>query len=103
MRKAMGRRDFKIRPQAKFKKLGELTKKEAREEVESLREGIEYHDHLYYVENKPKISDALYDKLFRRLLPRTSPAPAPGRRLSSPARRCAERENPAAQDRLRDH
>ena len=28
--------------------------------MQALREGIEYHDHLYYVKNKPEISDAVY-------------------------------------------
>jgi DNA ligase (NAD+) len=63
----MRRRDFKTHPEAKFKALRRLTKKEAREEAEALREGIEYHNYLYFEKNQPIISDALYDKLFRRL------------------------------------
>lgn len=63
----MRRREFKTHPHAKFKALGRLTKKEAREEAEALREGIEYHNYLYFEKNQPVISDALYDKLFRRL------------------------------------
>jgi len=61
------KRDFKKRPTAKFKALEKLTKGEAREEAQALREGIKYHDYLYYEKNQPKISDAQYDKLFRRL------------------------------------
>jgi DNA ligase (NAD+) len=63
----MRRRDFKNHPQAKFKTLNRLTKNEAREEAEALRKGIEYHNFLYFEKNQPVISDALYDKLFRRL------------------------------------
>ena len=37
----MSRRDFKRNPQAKFKDLDQMTKKEAREEAAALREGIE--------------------------------------------------------------
>jgi DNA ligase (NAD+) len=59
--------DFKKNPKIKFKDVRKLNKKEAKEQIEALREGIEYHDHLYYVENKPAISDSKYDKLFRRL------------------------------------
>ena len=59
--------DFKKNPQTKFKNIDELTKREAREEVRALREGIEYHNYLYYVKNRPRISDAVYDKLFQRL------------------------------------
>jgi DNA ligase (NAD+) len=32
-----------------------------------LRDGIEYHNYLYYVQNQPRIADATYDKLLRRL------------------------------------
>jgi len=59
--------DFKKNPEADFKDIRELDRKKAEEEVEALREGIEYHDYLYYVNNRPEISDTLYDKLFHRL------------------------------------
>ncbi|MFO8111256.1 MAG: NAD-dependent DNA ligase LigA [Desulfosalsimonadaceae bacterium] len=51
----------------KFKSIDEMRRKEAREEVEALREAIDYHDYLYYVKNRPEISDARYDKLYHRL------------------------------------
>ncbi len=44
-----------------------LDKGEAEEEAEKLREAIRHHDHQYYIRNDPKISDAAYDRLFRRL------------------------------------
>lgn len=59
--------DFKKNLDTDFKDLNKLSEEEAKEEIEALREGIEYHDYLYYVKNKPAISDAVYDKLFRRL------------------------------------
>lgn len=37
-------------------------------EHEKLKEEINYHNRLYYVEDKPTISDAEYDRLFDRLL-----------------------------------
>ncbi len=37
-------------------------------EIESLREEIRYHNHRYYVLNDPVISDAEYDRMFRRLV-----------------------------------
>ena len=43
------------------------TAKDLREEVLSLRAQIRHHDHLYYVLDRPEISDAEYDRLFRRL------------------------------------
>lgn len=58
---------FKKKPKTQFKDIGKISRKEARREIEALREGIEYHDYLYYVKNRPVISDATYDKLFRRL------------------------------------
>ncbi len=59
--------DYKRKPNTHFKSISELSKDEARRQARALREGIEYHDYWYYVKNAPKISDASYDKLFRRL------------------------------------
>jgi NAD-dependent DNA ligase len=59
--------DFKKNPKTKFKDGKKMGKKEAREEIEAIREGIEYHNYLYYVKNKPEISDGTYDRLFHRL------------------------------------
>jgi len=59
--------DFKKNPSTDFKSVDELDKEEAAEQVEALREGIDYHDYRYYVKNDPVISDAVYDKLFKRL------------------------------------
>lgn len=59
--------DFKKNPDTRFRDTEDLSEKEARTEAEALREGIEYHDYLYYVKSEPEISDAVYDKLFRRL------------------------------------
>jgi DNA ligase (NAD+) len=59
--------DFKKNPHTDFKDTGKISKEEAREEIEALKEGIEYHNHLYYVEDQPQISDDTYDKLLRRL------------------------------------
>lgn len=38
-----------------------------REQIQKLREQIDHHNHLYYLEATPEISDAEYDKLFRQL------------------------------------
>lgn len=59
--------DFKKHPKKDFKDVNGLSKKEAQKEAEALREGIAYHNYLYYVKNKPEISDATYDTLFHRL------------------------------------
>ncbi len=59
--------DFKKNPKTTFKPLPKLGRAEAQREIRALREGIEYHDDLYYVKNRPVISDEAYDKLFRRL------------------------------------
>ena len=59
--------DFKKNPKPDFKDIEELSKDEARKEIDALRAGIDYHDYRYYVKNQPEISDALYDKLFKRL------------------------------------
>jgi DNA ligase (NAD+) len=41
---------------------------EARRRAEELRGEVEHHAHLYYVLDRPEISDAEYDGLFRELL-----------------------------------
>ena len=40
---------------------------EERQRLEELRRLIRYHDYLYYVLDKPEISDAAYDALYREL------------------------------------
>jgi len=40
---------------------------EAKKKIEKLRAEIRHHDHLYYVLDRPAISDQAYDKLFREL------------------------------------
>ncbi|MCH8030093.1 MAG: NAD-dependent DNA ligase LigA, partial [Candidatus Dadabacteria bacterium] len=40
---------------------------DAQERVKELREQIERHDHLYYVEENPEISDSEYDQLTSEL------------------------------------
>ena len=86
----MGGRDFKKKPSTDFKDIDKLSKDEAREEIEALRDGIEYHDYLYYVKNQPKISDATYDKLFHRLqeleeaFPDLQSDTSPTRRVGAP-------------------
>ncbi|MCL5282475.1 MAG: NAD-dependent DNA ligase LigA [Planctomycetes bacterium] len=59
--------DFKKNPRTDFKDIAKLSKEQTRQEIDALREGIEYHDYLYYVKDQPAISDETYDKLFRRL------------------------------------
>lgn len=50
-----------------FEKPGKMKKKEAEKEINQLREALEKHNHLYYIENDPEISDKKYDVLFHRL------------------------------------
>ena len=49
---------------AKARKEGEVT---LRDEIEALRETLRRHEHLYYVLDRPEITDAEYDRLMRRL------------------------------------
>ena len=44
-----------------------MQKDSIKKEIEALREKIREHDDLYYVLNKPVISDQEYDRLYRRL------------------------------------
>jgi DNA ligase (NAD+) len=41
--------------------------KDFEKKIETLREAIRHHEYLYYVLDQPKISDAEFDKLMRRL------------------------------------
>src|SRR5207302_6860627 len=43
------------------------TTKDLEKKIESLREKIRHHEHLYYVLDNPEISDAEYDKLMQHL------------------------------------
>ncbi|MEJ2627002.1 MAG: NAD-dependent DNA ligase LigA [bacterium] len=52
---------------ANFKAISQLNKKQAREQIDELREALEHHNYRYYVKNQPEISDEQYDILFRRL------------------------------------
>jgi len=45
----------------------EISYSEAKKTVEKLRNKIEWHDRLYYIENQPTISDSEYDALMREL------------------------------------
>ncbi len=70
----------------------ELSRPEAEELVEDLREEVRRHDHLYYVENDPEISDAEYDRLFGALeiiedrFPGLATDDSPTRRVGAPPR-----------------
>ena len=44
-----------------------MVKKEIQKEIEKLKKEIRRHDHLYYVQNSPKITDGEYDRLYSRL------------------------------------
>ncbi len=44
-----------------------MTRADAAQRVTELREAIHRHDHLYYVEARPQVSDAEYDALMREL------------------------------------
>ncbi len=44
-----------------------MNEKEAIKELEKLREEINYHNHRYYILDNPVISDAEYDRLFKKL------------------------------------
>jgi DNA ligase (NAD+) len=81
--------DFRKKPGTDFRPVASLDEDAAHEEARALREGIAFHDELYYVENAPAISDATYDKLFRRLqeleeaFPELATADSPTRRVGA--------------------
>ncbi|MFH0905302.1 MAG: NAD-dependent DNA ligase LigA, partial [bacterium] len=45
-----------------------MNKAEAKKEIDKLRKALAHHSQLYYVLDKPEISDAEYDRLYRRLV-----------------------------------
>jgi len=85
--------DLKKEAPTRFKDAKRMSRREAADEVEALREAISHHDYLYYVKNAPRISDAAYDRLFRRLAEleeprsgsRISPRLTRRRRASAPS------------------
>ncbi len=80
---------------------------DAAERIEALREAIHRHNYLYYAENRPEITDAEYDRLWKELraleeahpelITPDSPTQGPsGRRQEALARRrMAESSAPA--------
>ena len=54
-------------PDTEFESVEDLDETTAREQARLLREAIRYHDHRYYVQADPVISDREYDALFARL------------------------------------
>ena len=69
-----------------------MTRAEARKRVEALAKEIREHDHRYYVLDKPTITDAQYDRLFRELQSLEEQYPdlrmpdSPTQRVSGPMR-----------------
>ncbi len=49
------------------KKKGSQVAKSVEKEIEKLRDQLRYHEHCYYVQDDPEISDFEFDKLMRRL------------------------------------
>ena len=67
-------------------------RREAERRAKKLRDEILHHDHLYYVENDPKISDEAYDELRRELeaieeeFPELRTPDSPTQRVGAPPR-----------------
>ena len=66
------------------------SREEAKKEILRLREEVEKHNYHYHVLDSPKISDAEYDRLFRRLLdlekayPEFAASDSPTQKVGSP-------------------
>lgn len=54
-------------PDTSFRRVSDLSMGDAREQIEQLREAINFHDYRYYIKADPAVSDESYDALFRRL------------------------------------
>ena len=46
----------------------EISLKQAKSRVSVLRLELDRHNHLYYIENNPQISDSEFDQLLRELI-----------------------------------
>jgi DNA ligase (NAD+) len=70
--------------------MDEITKSQARERIEQLREEIRQHNYLYYVKSQPKITDEQYDILLRELIdlerqfPELITSDSPSQRVGAP-------------------
>ena len=70
----------------------EVSLEEAEAQTRALRETLQRHDYLYHVLGEPEISDARYDRLFRRLrdleerFPELVTEDSPTRRVGAPPR-----------------
>jgi DNA ligase (NAD+) len=68
----------------------EISKQEAEEIIDELRDRLEYHNYLYYVKNEPQVSDRLYDTMFNVLqtieqrFPELQTSDSPTRRVGAP-------------------
>lgn len=58
---------FFRQPNLEFDEPDRLSLAQAKEQIELLREAIDFHDYRYYLKSDPVISDRAYDLLFRRL------------------------------------
>lgn len=80
---------FVRNPDVDFDDADSLSADRAREQVEQLREAIDFHDYRYYVKSDPVIADRTYDLLFRRLetleatFPELQSANSPTRRVGA--------------------
>lgn len=54
-------------PDLDFKRIEDISERDAKKQVSKLREAIDFHDYRYYIKNDPVISDGVYDQLFKRL------------------------------------
>ncbi|MGC9308437.1 MAG: NAD-dependent DNA ligase LigA [Thermoplasmatota archaeon] len=54
-------------PADEKERLRSLSREDARQEIQELRDDIRHHNYLYYVKNEPEISDAEYDRLVKQL------------------------------------
>ncbi|MFP4055213.1 MAG: NAD-dependent DNA ligase LigA [Phycisphaerae bacterium] len=74
------------------KKVESMNKSEAKKRARELRDEIEHHNYLYYVENDPEISDAEYDRFREELIaieqeyPDLKTPDSPTQRVGAPPR-----------------